>query len=173
MNIFNNFLNNYKKNPNKVLLQIKDSNKEFTYSDIYQNTLRIIFLLKNYKKKKIGLFLENDENFLSAILASLYLKTCIVPFNFRMSDEDLKKQFKNFDIKILLADFKFLSKLKKFNGINKIFIEHDEVNSSYKKIKLKEVSGANFDFLISSTSGSTGEPKGIVLTYKNKILMFY
>jgi acyl-coenzyme A synthetase/AMP-(fatty) acid ligase len=52
MNIFNNFLNNYKKNPNKVLLQIKDSNKEFTYSDIYQNTLRIIFLLKNYKKKK-------------------------------------------------------------------------------------------------------------------------
>jgi len=52
MYIFNNFLNNYKKNPNKVLLQIKDSNKEFTYSDIYQNTLRIIFLLKNYKKKK-------------------------------------------------------------------------------------------------------------------------
>jgi long-chain acyl-CoA synthetase len=169
MNIFNNFLNNYKKNPNKVLLQIKDTNKEFTYSDIYQNTLRIIFFLKNYKKKKIGLFFENDENFLSAILASLYLKTCIVPFNFRMSDEDLKKQFKKFDIKILLADFKFLSKLKKFNGINKIFIEHDEVNSSYKKIKLKEVGDRNFDFLISSTSGSTGEPKGIVLTYKNKV----
>ena len=90
MNIFNNFLSNYKKNPNKIFLQSKNLNKEFTYSDIYKNTLKIIYYLKNYRKEKIGLVLENDENFVSAILASLYLKLCIVPLNSKISNLDLK-----------------------------------------------------------------------------------
>ena len=52
MNVFNNFLKNYKKSPNKIFLQLKNLNKDFTYSDIYTNTLKIIYLLKDYRKKK-------------------------------------------------------------------------------------------------------------------------
>ena len=169
MNIFNNFLSNYKENPNKVFLQLKDSNKKFTYLDIYKNTLEIIHRLKEHKKKKIGLILENDQNFVSAILASLYLKICIVPLNSKISTQDQKKQIRNFDVNTVIIDSRLRNKFKNFKKIKKIFIEKNNISHLNKRNKLKPIEDTDFDFLISSTSGSTGDPKGIVLTYKNKV----
>lgn len=169
MNIFNNFLTNYEKNPNKIFLKLKNPNKEFSYSDIYKNTFKIIYLLNNYKKEKIGLVLENDENFISAILASLYLKLCIVPLSSKITIPDLNKQVKKFEINVVLIDSIFFYKFKNCNSVKKIFVKKNFSNYSVIRHKLKKVRYTNFDFLISSTSGSTGEPKGIVLTYKNKL----
>ena len=169
MNVFNNFLKNYKKSPNKIFLQLKNSNKDFTYSDIYTNTLKIIYLLKDYRKKKVGLILENNENFVSTILASLYLKICIVPLDSKMSSLDIKKQLKKFDVNTTLIDSKYSNKFKNLKKVNLIFIKKNNINHLGKTKKLKKIRYTNFNFLISSTSGSTGEPKGIVLTYKNKI----
>ena len=69
----------------------------------------------------------------------------------------------------VLIDSKFFYKFKNFKNINKILIKKNSINYLSTKNKLKKITYTNFNFLISSTSGSTGEPKGIVLTYKNKV----
>lgn len=119
MNIFNNFLYNYKRNPNKVILQLKNSNEEFTYSDIYKNSSNIIYLLK---KKLKNCFLLNK-----LIIISQHHFT--------------QKEFEKFNINYFIKE-NISTEIWVMNKLLKDKIIFSNM-SSKKKFKIKNITSIN------------------------------
>ena len=130
----------------------------------------------------IGVLLPNDINFVSLILASANIGAAIVPLNPTLPPSAIEKAFDFADVKHIIGfssslETLNLKKLPKVNGLLLSIDEEVEGFKSFKKLFKKtkniQINTSNISgdepLILTMTSGSTGEPKPIVLTQKNKI----
>jgi long-chain acyl-CoA synthetase len=154
--------------PNKILITDKGdySKKQYTYSEIYKQSLRVIsFFKKNNisKGEKIITFIPNSSDYASIIWACALSGVILVPIDINSQLEFLEKVYKNTQAKLIFTSiYKSSQKTKNF------FIE--EINTIYEQNSEREINEAiysNDTFEIVYTSGTTSEPKGVILTQEN------
>lgn len=180
----------YKKSPHKEVLF--DRTSRMTYEELWKSSLALSASLKKMgleKGDKIAVCLPNWNEFVVIYMASAHLGTVLVPFNTRYRQEEVEYILRNSDAKAAFFT-------KEFDGVNHaqqfteakqkvdllehlITVRYDtEQYSSFeqlieegKKVRFEPVNlDPNEDlFSILYTSGSTGAPKGAMLTHSNVV----
>jgi len=173
-----NFINKCYKNLNSNKIFYKYFDEEKSYKDLKNYYLKFDSLVK---KKRLKIITFSDKSFeMYASIASIFLTNNIwIPLSLSLPIDRIIKILKLSKVDIVLVEDK--SKILKNKKINKCInfskikvISYAEIYEQKEEKKLIKVRRFNLDDLsmIYFTSGSTGEPKGVCITYNNFISCF-
>lgn len=157
--------------------------KKVTYEEFLKEVDRLAYFLsqeKISKGDKVALFLRNSLEFVYSIFAISKLGAIVVPINTFLKEEELNFILKDSKAKILIASSSFakvVNSSKSSSLCQFILWEGDIDIISPKHFNFKDISNAyeqiipdknlNDEAVIFYTSGTTGRPKGAILTNKN------
>lgn len=140
--------------------------KKVSYNEVYNNSLRIcsLFSKKGLKKgDKILLFLPNSSDYVALLFACAISGVIAVPIDF---NSDL--EFANKIAKITSSKVIFCSVFKQPSFEDLFFIEEiAKVYGSFQPSEKRNKISRSDIFEIVYTSGTTSEPKGVILTQEN------
>jgi long-chain acyl-CoA synthetase len=140
--------------------------KKLTYGEVYTNSLKAcsFFKKKGIKKgDKVVIYFPNSSDYVSLLFACALSGVIAVPVDFNSDPEFAEKIAKITACKII-----FCSVFKQPSRKNLFFVEEfSEIYNSFNKSKLNEKIKLSDVFEIVYTSGTTSEPKGVVLTQEN------
>ncbi len=160
------------KFPNKVALTMKVGFriKTLSYKEVNELSKKIEIYLEKQginKGDKVLICAPNSPYWISVFWGTLLRGAVIVPLNIQSNKQIIESIAKQTEAKIIFKHL-FL-KVELPNDIKQIDIEciHDLVENynlkNYEQVHINE----NDLFQIMYTSGTTGEPKGVMLTHKN------
>lgn len=174
---------NAKEFPNKTLLFFDD--KKTTNKELKEKVDKLShFLSVNGIKSedKVGLVIANGEEFIVSFFAVARLGAVCVPINTFLKHEEFEHILNDSNAKMLISSPAYAKETRELlnnTGIEKIlwteeYEKYDDQNLSYiEALKSKNILSLHvkpkIDDLVSIvyTSGTTGKPKGAMLSYKN------
>jgi fatty-acyl-CoA synthase len=136
------------------------------------------------RNDRMAILHENCHVFLEAYFAAAHLGAILVPLNFRLSPRELAMILKDSGCRILIAQAAFAEQVKEIPtlvpGIERILWTQrqelsEEYDLAYEALLEDEGEAPPPELLIHDddvaqlyyTSGTTGRPKGVMLTHKN------
>ena len=163
-------------------LEAENSERVVSYEELYQRALGILFHLQKLGARpgdKLIIYLANNEQFLDAFWAGMLGGIVPVPVALGISDEHKHKLLriaKKLGKPFIYTDRKTLDRIGAFAGpageqavfdglLSRAFFA-EQVDDISKAGKVHAVGPDDMAF-IQFSSGSTSEPKGIVLTHRN------
>ena len=164
--IYKYFQNNLYKSPNKICIEIQ--NTKFTFKDIGS----LVDKLEKYlstKNKVIGILSSNSVYHYVLTLISSKYNMLLVPLDANFPIDIISRQIYLAKIDIIFFNKDYLNKIKKIKKIkiNKK-INFTNLTLEKKKIFKKDIlinkKNFNKSYLLSFTSGSTGNPKPILFS---------
>ncbi len=173
-----NFFKQVFKNLNSKNIFYRYNQEVFTYADL-KEFLRKFFTITNYlPKKRNNIYVCCEKSFeLYATAISIILSNNIwIPISVNLPLEKMKKQIKESQIDLFILQNRnssFNKKIIKILKASKIrFITTDDIKQSKKSVLEKRRYKDNDISVIYFTSGSTGIPKGVPISFKNFITSF-
>ena len=154
------------------LINENDTKKDIKFSDLKKFLINLNNFLDKHKianQKKILICLNNN-NYTGLILVGLmYFNRTIIPINPAFKVNDIKFIIKNSQPDFIITEKEYNYLFKNIN-IRKALLQNSKLFTNTKKNKIKKPTISENDLAeIVYTSGSTGDPKGVVLTQKNVI----
>jgi len=163
---FTKVLSNLKNSKKNLII---NNNKRYSYNQAYIDIKKINFYLKNINKQNIIIFSDKSFSYYSSVIAVLFSGNKWIQISPATPIERIKNIINISDAKYAIYDDSFLNKkiLKikgiKFLSLKNILTNDKELELSVRNYPENEVA------MIFFTSGSTGLPKGVKITYKNFI----
>lgn len=174
------------KTPNQLAFIYE--NKKITYLELEKRTLHLAGWLQDQGLKigdKAGMIFKNNLEFVEVMFGTAAAGYVSVPINFRLAPEEYIYIINQSDTKILFIEEEYQETIQsirhqipnvelvvvvgKVNALDMIPYETIfQSNSEYKPID--NLVQENDPCMICYTSGTTGKPKGAVLTHKNVLL---
>lgn len=149
-----------------------ENHDEMTYKELQDKSVRMANALKNIGIKKgdhVGFLLGNSTETVVCLHSLMYLGAVIVPLNFRLTSSELEFQIRDAEISHLITDTSYIEKAKSaLTEANVSLLEWGSVEPGEKSFEGLELTiNLNDLHTIMYTSGTTGKPKGVKLTYGN------
>ncbi len=176
---------NATRHPRKLGLVEPETQKRYTHEQFNVRVNKLANALSHYVEKgdRIGILTHNCAEFLELYGACAKLGTPIVPINFRLTAPEVAYIIENASPKVLLVgtpyvdvintvrdkysklfqDMKILCIGPASNGMESYEKLLETASESEPTIKIDE----NDVFIICYTTGTTGKPKGCMITHKN------
>lgn len=142
----------------------------YTYKDIYSYIRRFPKFFQTHEIKKgdkIILLSQNRPEYATLILGALWSGVTIVPVDYRTNEETVHKFIEKTHPKAIFTSYVFGHA---FAHSRKVFY-FEELFETLEKFELSEAEKVDDEntAAILFTSGTTGEPKGTIISYKNII----
>lgn len=132
---------------------------------------------------KVGVLLPNCREFVVLMLSAANLGMTLVPQNTTLSSNMLRNTFKATDVKHIICWYSIIPDIKEsfdkdlkiecwvaVGGIADDVYNYDELKDEYQGQEVLEYNASVSDlYILTLTSGSTGEPKPIMLLQETKI----
>jgi amino acid adenylation domain-containing protein len=162
------FQQQVKKYPNHLAVQTQ--NYQWTYQELENKSNLIAQQIINYipsNEARIALLFEHDAPAIAAILAVLKLGKAYVPLDPNYPKDRVVYILENSLASIVLTNDFNLSKAEELTEgkLPIVNIDRLEITNTVSKINL-DLSPDNIAYTL-YTSGSTGQPKGVIQTHKN------
>jgi len=154
-------------NQNPTSKAIISSSTIYTYDQLKQKVLSTASYLKNQKISsgdRVGIFNQNNIEFVINVLALWQISAVPVPINWRLTESEIDEQFKLANCQTVLVQKEFIQKAK---SIDKKVIESPFEIDLDKSFSPKESLSLNDPSVIIFTSGSTNKSKGIILSFNS------
>lgn len=163
-------------NPTK--LSMLGENKKYTYFEFSQEIKKMASFLHNQLKVKkgdrIAVLSQNREEYFITYFACAQLGLVVVPLNIRLTAKELVFQIKDSGSKVIFYEreqkklFEELNQLVLFESAHNFEDDYDSFicNQQYN---YSATINENDPYIICYTSGTTGRPKGAVLTQENML----
>lgn len=174
--IYENFKENVKSYPNKTALVIDKD--RLTYKELFEKVEIYSHNLKHLgvsKKTHIATLLGNSVHIVILMLAVAKLNAVLVPLPSSVKKEGLKNLLKSCDVDFVVTN-SILAKEISSLGF-KTVIYNDLKKNEMSKEKIKNIDldinlsiDLDAPYILTTTSGSTGNPKPIILSQKTKII---
>jgi fatty-acyl-CoA synthase len=163
----------------------------FSYTQLKKRVDKLACGLKSMgidKDDKIAIILKNCHHFLEAYFAATKLGATLVPINYRLSPKDFVYILNNSEAKALIASPQFLSwfreRKRDIPKLENIILtepteSHNPIEGHLQYEQLMESANLKGEYplieendiaQIYYTSGTTGRPKGVILTHKNNLV---
>jgi fatty-acyl-CoA synthase len=172
--------------PLKTAIKDGDTGREYNYHDFYKTSLQAAAYLKDKfqisKGDRVAVLSSNELEYVFLFFALQRLGAILVPINFRLTEREITHIINDSSPKLLLFQAEFLAIAKKFKIQTQQFVPSlsNEVcfSNEIKIYKSSETVNAlesialfvgteDSETMILYTSGTTGSPKGAVLTHKS------
>lgn len=141
--------------------------ENISYASLKESVLRIATLLKNSgitKQDSVAVILPKNENQIIAILGVLSIGAIYVPIGIHQPLERKKKIMESGEIKYVLTDKRYGTDVCQLENIEILMIEDSK---NCKPMRSEEiVKDKDAIAYIIFTSGTTGVPKGVMITHK-------
>ena len=173
-NIFSIIRENSRYSPEKVAI-VEINGETLTYSQLIRRVIKRINNLSSFIKKgqrRVALCIPEGIEIPINILALNYLNVTVIPLNPTLQVDQINHLLASVDADLLIT---YLTKSQLFDKARTDFqiVELEALNSQVegkRSLYLNTDTSSNYDeFLITLSSGSTGSPKPIVLSEKNKL----
>ncbi|MBF7084303.1 long-chain-fatty-acid--CoA ligase [Desulfallas sp. Bu1-1] len=168
------------KYPKKIAIIYE--NRKFTYQKLNGNADRLANALLSmgiHKGDKVGVLLYNCPEFLECVFGVARAGGVLIPLNYRLKPAELEYILNQSGTKFLIHDAEFsvtIETLLTKTKLEKCIAVGQDPNQNYTFLlneSLPQRSPINLDdddiSMIMYTSGTTGKPKGAVLTHKAQI----
>ena len=162
------FYKNVDKSPNKTAVICE--NEEYSYIEFEKLVNNLInTLIDNGVKYKdnVGVLLPNNIEFIALIFAVSAIGAAITPLSPSLPTNAINKAFETVDAKHLISTSNILSDLFIKTKGSLIVLDKNISDNPQRYISPKVIGDEPLIYTL--TSGSTGQPKPIVLSQKNKI----
>lgn len=174
-------IHNAKISPDKPALIFKDN--AVSFSQLKDNVFKLAEALKKKgvkRQDKAAIYLPNCLEYIYSYLALFSLGATVVPLDFMFKNEELISCLSHSETKFLITARKpdvSLEEIKKqVKSLENIiilgkdsgeFISFEEIMHNSESIAPQNHFSETDDALIMYTSGTSGNPKGVLLTYKH------
>lgn len=171
MSIIHVLAEHARTNPDAAAVVFESS--EWSYSELYQHSKNIAAYLleKGYKKGDIvAQFMLNSDNFLAVYYGVQLAGLTVMPVNTKLAPPEIDYIFNHSEAKVLFYDEKIE------NIVNQTsFTFQEKINDT----QIREILQGKATFkstievteddtaVVMYTSGTTGKPKGVMLSHKN------
>ncbi len=160
-----------KQFPDRTVMQMKtaDGYSKFTYKNIYQLSQSIAYSLHKFSLKKgdrVAIVLENRPEWGAIYFAIMFAGGIAVPLDPQSTKEDIKYFLHNSKSKVVFTSRQFLSLFSRLSLLKIITID-DKMFTAESPITIAVEIFPEDIASILYTSGTTGKPKGVMLTHEN------
>lgn len=156
----------------KKLAFIDENNDKYTYEDLYNNILNCSKFLKIKKNSKIVTLINNSFELVTIFLICSYKNCTLFPLSKSTKISKISALNNIYKFDCFIVDNSIIAKrIKKYK--KKVFLKKDFLNLNnnnyHAKLSKKEMK----NYLVLFTSGTTGNPKPLLFSEKNKFLRSY
>ncbi len=175
------FINAFKKHRDRLFCRV--DGLDYKYSDVDRASNRVangIRKLGYTTNDRLAIILPNGIDYVVADFGILKSGTTLVPLNLNVSEGDVAYILKEADVKMVITDDSFADKIKAMipnlpelkhvvvvgGDTGQQYINWDDFKNGQSDREITPDSAPDDDAVIAFTGGTTGKPKGVVLSQR-------